>query len=83
MTNENEALRRFDDVLKRIEALESRLWHALAQFDLLQDLTIPPIDALEEQLERALRRIYALEAIAWDLSSDVDELAVTLGEPSA
>jgi len=54
----NEALRRGDGAMKRIEALE-------------------------EQLERALRRIYALEAIAWDLSSDVDELAVTLGEPSA
>jgi hypothetical protein len=72
MTNANEALRRSDDALKRIEALESRLWRALAQFDLLQDLTIPPIDALEEQLERALRRIYALEAIALDLSVDVD-----------
>ena len=82
MTNANEALRRSDGALKRIEALESRLWRALAQFDLLEDLTIPPIDALEKHLERALRRIYALEAIAWDLSADVDELAVSLGEPS-
>ena len=83
MTNANEALRRSDDAMKRIEALESRLWRALAQFDLLQDLTIPPIDALEEQLERAIRRINALEALVWDVSADVDELAVSLGEPSA
>ena len=83
MTNANEALRRSDDALKRIDALESRLWHALAQFDLLEELTIPPIDALEEQLERAIRRINALEALVWDVSADVDELAVSLGEPSA
>ena len=83
MTNENEAMRRFDDVLKRIDALESRLWRALAQFDLLEDLTIPPIDALEEQLDRAIQRINALEALASTASADVDELAVTLGEPSA
>ena len=57
MTNANEALRRFDDAMKRIEALE-------------------------EQLKRALRRIYALEAIALDLSADVDELAVSLANPS-
>ena len=82
MTNENEALRRFDGVLKRIEALESRLWRALAQFDLLQDLTIPPIDALEKQLERAIQRINALEALVWDASADADELAVSLGDPS-
>jgi hypothetical protein len=81
MTNENEALRRSDDVLKRIDALESRLWRALAQFDLLEELTIPPIDALEEQLERAIRRINALEALVWEASADIDELAVTLGEP--
>jgi exonuclease VII small subunit len=56
MTNENEALRRFDDVLKRIEALE-------------------------EQLERAIRA-WAMEALVLDASADVDELAVSLGEPS-
>jgi len=82
MTNANEALRRFDDALKRIDALESRLWHAFAGLDLLQDLTIPPIDALEEQLERAIQRINALEDLVWDGSADVDELAVSLGEPS-
>ena len=80
--NANEALRRSDDALKRIEALESRLWRALAQFDLLQDLTIPPIDALEDDLARAIRRINVLEMLVWDASADVDELAVTLGEPS-
>jgi hypothetical protein len=57
MANANEALRRSDDALKRIEALEG-------------------------QLERALRRINALEMLVWDASSDVDELAVSLGEPS-
>ena len=82
MTNANEALRRSDGALKRIEALESRLWRALAQFDLLEDLTIPPIDALEEQLERAIQRINALEAIASTSSTSVEELAVSLGEPS-
>jgi len=82
MTNENEALRRSDDAMKRIEALESRLWRALAQFDLLEDLTIPPIDALEEQLDRAIQRINALEALASTASADVDEIAVPLGEPS-
>ena len=82
MTNENEALRRSDGALRRIEALESRLWRALAQFDLLEELTIPPIDALEEQLERAIRRINVLEMLVWDASADIDELAVTLGEPS-
>ena len=82
MTNANEALRRSDDAMKRIEALESRLWRALAQFDLLQDLTIPPIDALEDDLARAIRRINVLEMLVWDASADVDELAVTLGEPS-
>ena len=78
----NEALRRSDDALKRIDALENRLWRALAQFDLLQDLTIPPIDALEDDLARAIRRINVLEMLVWDASADVDELAVTLGEPS-
>ena len=81
MTNENEAMRRFDDVLKRIDALESRLWRALAQLDLLQDLTIPPIDALEEQLERAIQRINALEALASTASAPLDELAVPLANP--
>ena len=81
MTNANEALRRSDDAMKRIEALESRLWRALAQFDLLEELTIPPIDALEEQLERAIRRINALEALASTASAPIDELAVSLGEP--
>ena len=81
MTNENEALRRSDDAMKRIEALESSLWRALAQFDLLQDLTIPPIDALEEQLERAIQRINALEALASTASAPLDELTVPLGEP--
>ena len=78
----NEALRRSDDAMKRIEALESSLWRALAQFDLLQDLTIPPIDALEEQLERAIQRINALEMLVWDASADIDEIAVPLGDPS-
>ena len=82
MTNANEALSRFDDALKRIDALESRLWRALAQFDLLQDLTIPPIDALEDDLARAIRRINVLEMLVWDASADIDEIAVTLGEPS-
>jgi len=41
------------------------------------------IEALEEQLERAIQRINALEALASTASADVDELAVTLGEPSA
>jgi hypothetical protein len=58
MANANEALRRGDGAMKRIEALE-------------------------ERLSSALGRINALEAIAWDLSADVDELAVTLGEPAA
>jgi len=57
MTNENEALRRFDDALKRI-------------------------DALEEQLERAIQRINALEALASTASAPLDELAVPLGDPS-
>jgi len=81
MTNANEALRRSDDVMKRIDALEGRLWRALAQFDLLQDLTIPPIDALEEQLERAIQRINALEALASTASAPLDELAVPLANP--
>jgi len=53
----NEALRRSDDALKRIEALE-------------------------DDLARAIRRINVLEMLVWDASADVDELAVTLGEPS-
>jgi hypothetical protein len=52
----NEALRRSDDAMKRIEALE-------------------------EQIARAIRRINVLEMLVWDASADVDELAVTLGEP--
>ena len=82
MTNANEALRRSDDVMKRIDALEGRLWRALAQFDLLQDLTIPPIDALEEQLERAIQRINALEALVLMSSAELANLGITLGEPS-
>ena len=53
----NEALRRSDDALKRIEALE-------------------------DDLARAIRRINVLEMLVWDASADVDELAVSLGEPS-
>ena len=53
----NEALRRSDDAMKRI-------------------------DALEEQLERAIQRINVLEMLVWDASADIDELAVSLGEPS-
>ena len=53
----NETLRRSDDALKRIEALE-------------------------DDLARAIRRINVLEMLVWDASADVDELAVTLGEPS-
>jgi hypothetical protein len=82
MTNTNQALRRSDDAMKRIEALESRLWRALAQFDLLQDLTIPPIDALEEQLERALLRINALEALCLTSSAELANLRITLANPS-
>ena len=80
--NANQALRRSDDAMKRIDALENRLWHALAMFDLLEELTIPPIDALEEQLERAIQRINALEALASTASAPLDELAVSLDEPS-
>jgi predicted nucleic acid-binding Zn-ribbon protein len=58
MTNENEALRRTNDAMKRIEALE-------------------------DNLASALRRINALEDLVWDASADIDELAVSLGEPSA
>jgi len=54
--NANEALRRSDDAMKRIEALE-------------------------DDLARAIRRINVLEMLVWDASADVDELAVTLGEP--
>ena len=53
----NEALRRSDDALKRIEALE-------------------------DDLARAIRRINVLEMLVWDASADIDELAVSLGEPS-
>ena len=40
------------------------------------------IEALEDDLARAIRRINVLEMLVWDASADVDELAVTLGEPS-
>ena len=40
------------------------------------------IDALEEQIARAIWRINVLEMLVWDASADVDELAVSLGEPS-
>ena len=40
------------------------------------------IDALEEQIARAIRRINVLEMLVWDASADIDELAVSLGEPS-
>jgi hypothetical protein len=56
MTSANDALRRSDDALKRIEALE-------------------------DDLARALRRINALEALASTASADVDEIAISLGEP--
>ena len=39
------------------------------------------IEALEDDLARAIRRINVLEMLVWDASADVDELAVTLGEP--
>ena len=57
MTNANEALRRSDDAMKRIEALE-------------------------EHLERAIRRINVLEMLVWDASAPLDELTVSLGDPS-
>ena len=57
MTNANEALRRFDDVLKRIEALE-------------------------EQLERAIQRINALEALVLTSSAELANLRITLANPS-
>jgi len=56
MTNENEALRRFDDALKRI-------------------------DALEEQLERAIQRINALEALCFTSSAELANLGITLANP--
>ena len=54
----NQALRRYDDAMKRIEALE-------------------------DDLARAIRRINVLEMLVWDASADVDELAVSLANPSA
>jgi chromosome segregation ATPase len=57
MTNENEALRRFDDALKRI-------------------------DALEEQIARAIQRINALEALCLTSSAELANLGITLGDPS-
>ena len=83
MTNANEALRRSDDAMKRIEALEDLLWRSIQQFELLEGLTIPPIDALEEQLAIALRRINVLEALASTASADVDEIAISLANPTA
>jgi hypothetical protein len=56
MTNENEALRRFDDVLKRI-------------------------DALEDDLARAIRRISALEALCLTSSAELANLGITLANP--
>jgi hypothetical protein len=83
MANANEALRRGDNILKRVVNLEADTERALNRFELLEDLTIPRIEALEKQLERAIRRINALEALASTASAEVDELAVTLGEPAA
>jgi len=40
------------------------------------------IEALEDDLARAIRRINVLEMLVWDASADIDELAVSLGEPS-
>ena len=57
MTNENEALRRSDDALKRIEALEG-------------------------QLERAIQRINALEALVLMSSAELANLGITLANPS-
>ena len=57
MTNENEALRRSDDAMRRIEALE-------------------------EQLERAIRRINALEALVLTSSAELANLGITLANPS-
>ena len=81
MTNANEALRRSDDAMKRIEALEDLLWRSIQQFELLEGLTIPPIDALEEQLAIALRRINVLEALALTSSAELANLRITLANP--
>ena len=40
------------------------------------------IEALEDDLARAIRRINVLEMLVWDASAPLDELAVSLGEPS-
>jgi len=40
------------------------------------------IDALEEQLERAIQRINALEALVLTSSADVADLRIALGDPS-
>ena len=40
------------------------------------------IEALEDDLARAIRRINVLEMLVWDASADIDEIAVPLGDPS-
>jgi len=81
MTNANEALRRGDNILKRIVNLEADTERALDRFELLEDIAIPRIEALEEQLERALLRINALEALVLTSSAELANLGITLGEP--
>ena len=55
--NANQALRRSDDAMKRIEALE-------------------------EQIERAIQRINALEALVLTSSAELANLGITLANPS-
>ena len=55
--NANQALRRSDDAMKRIEALE-------------------------EQIERAIQRINALEALVLTSSAELANLGITLVNPS-
>ena len=55
--NANEALRRSDDALKRIEALE-------------------------DDLARAIRRINVLEALCLTSSAELANLGITLANPS-
>ena len=57
MTNANEALRRSDDAMKRIEALE-------------------------DDLARAIRRINVLEALCLTSSAELANLGITLANPS-
>jgi hypothetical protein len=40
------------------------------------------IEALEDDLARAIRRINALEALASTVSADVADLRIALGDPS-